>query len=467
MRVLIIPLFVLFISSPAVANVEDHREIEGPLADGPAVTAVCLTCHEDAARDFMETTHWTWSSLQEIQGREGEVNLGKRNALNSFCVSLAGNWPRCTSCHAGYGWEDDSFDFSDPGGIDCLVCHDTTGRYKKFPTGAGHPAYETKEFGGSTYEPPDLLEIARNVGMPDRRSCGSCHFFGGGGNAVKHGDLDNSLVEPSRELDVHMGVDGLDMTCQDCHKTERHRISGNALVVSPGGSAHIDCVDCHEGNPHVANAKKIGEHMEKIACQSCHIPSFAKAAPTKVWWDWSDAGKDLAVEKDDFGMASFDPKKGSFTWDMNITPTYAWYNGDAGVYLVGDKMDPSGVTRLNWPEGSREDPTAKIYPFKFMRGRQPYDAENLVFITPKLFGETGFWKTFDWDSAARQGMELAGLDYSGRYDFAETEMYWKINHMVAPKERSVRCLDCHGKKTRLDWEALGYEADPMKKGKPR
>ena len=32
----------------------------------------------------------------------------------------------------------------------------------------------------------------------------------GGGDAVKHGDLDTTLANPSRDLDVHMGTDGLD-----------------------------------------------------------------------------------------------------------------------------------------------------------------------------------------------------------------------------------------------------------------
>ncbi|NIR40058.1 MAG: cytochrome C, partial [Actinobacteria bacterium] len=64
---------------------------------------------------------------------------GKNQVLNNYCVNVRTNEPRCTSCHAGYGWRDETFDFEDPGNIDCLVCHEQTGAYKKFPTGAGHP----------------------------------------------------------------------------------------------------------------------------------------------------------------------------------------------------------------------------------------------------------------------------------------------------------------------------------------
>lgn len=59
-------------------------------------------------------------------------------------------------------------------------------------------------------------------------------------------------------------------------------------------------------------------------------------------------------------------------------------------------------------------------------------------------------------------MASTGLPYSGDYGFAETVMYWRINHMVAPKEQALSCLDCHGDSGRLDWQALGYKVDPLK-----
>ncbi|MBU1699384.1 MAG: tetrathionate reductase family octaheme c-type cytochrome [Candidatus Eisenbacteria bacterium] len=465
MKIWRLPLItlLLLLTQPVHAAIQEHIDaLEGPFSDGPSVTEACLNCHEDAARDFMKTTHWTWSSQQELADRKGPVERGKKNAINNFCISLPGNWPRCTSCHAGYGWEDDTFDFENARNVDCLVCHDATGSYKKFPTGAGHPAYETKESAGTVYPAPDLTHVAQNVGMPDRRACGSCHFFGGGGNAIKHGDLDESLVEPQRTFDVHMGIDGENMSCQSCHLTENHQISGNALVVSPGGKEKLDCTRCHEAEPHIKNAKMLNSHCKRVACQTCHIPTFAKGAPTKVWWDWSDAGKDLASEVDAFGMPTFSKQKGSFSWDREIVPTYAWYNGEGGAYQLGDVIDPDQIVTLNWPAGSHEDSTAKIYPFKKMRGRQIYDTGHKIMITPKLFGKTGYWTTFDWNSAAAQGMAATGLDYSGSYGWVETEMYWKINHMVVPKEDALKCNTCHGSKGRLDWTALGYDGDPRK-----
>ena len=65
--------------------------------------------------------------------------------------------------------------FSDRTRVDCLVCHDSTGTYRKFPTLAGHVATEPKTFEGEVWQPPDLNLIARSVAKPSRDTCGACH----------------------------------------------------------------------------------------------------------------------------------------------------------------------------------------------------------------------------------------------------------------------------------------------------
>ena len=64
-------------------------------------------------------------------------------------------------------------------------------------------------------------------------------------------------------------------------------------------------------------------------------------------------------------------------------------------------------------------------------------------------GKGAFWKDFDWDEAANFGMEYNNRDYSGNYDFVESEAYWPINHQVAPKEQTLTCTDCHSRESRL------------------
>lgn len=418
----------------------DHSAlISGELTTGADVTRTCLSCHEDAAFEVMQTTHWTWES-EPMAAEDGDelVSTGKANLFNNFCIGVQSNWTGCTKCHAGYGWTDANFDFTNQENVDCLVCHDQSGTYVK--AGGGQPA-----------EGVDLLVAARSVTLPTRQNCGTCHFFGGGGEAVKHGDLDPSLYFPPETVDVHMGR--YDFQCTTCHTTDDHSIQGKAMSVTIDNTQNqVACTDCHQ--PDVHDDDRINAHVENLACQTCHIPAGAVRIPTKMEWDWSTAGQDLPEDPHEYLKI-----KGSFVYDSNITPDYDWYNGKVDRYLMGGLLDEDGVTVLNDPLGDINDPAAKIWPFKIHFGQQPYDLEYNYLLQPKTVGE--YWVNFDWDAAFKAGAEASGLDYSGQYGFAETVMYWNLSHMVTPKEYALQCTDCHGENTRMDWEALGYAGDPM------
>ena len=60
-------------------------------------------------------------------------------------------------------------------------------------------------------------------------------------------------------------------------------------------------------------------------------------------------------------------------------------------------------------------------------------------------------------------MDSTNQEFSGEYGFAETESWWKLNHMVAPKADALKCVACHGDDSRMDWAALGYDGDPEHK----
>jgi octaheme c-type cytochrome (tetrathionate reductase family) len=440
-------LAAVLMALPAMAadSCPDHSKfIKGPINSGPEATRQCLKCHEKAADQIMKTAHWTWERQQEVDGKA--VDLGKINAINNFCTSTPTNRVHCSECHIGYGWRDKSFDFTDKTNVDCLVCHDSTGTYKKDGNNAGEVEKDV-----------NILFVAQHVGKPVREDCGACHFFGGGGDAVKHGDIDSSLSYPDKSLDVHMSPDGLDFPCQNCHETRDHLISGANMATSPDGKGAFGCTRCHEATPH--KESRLNQHTATVACQTCHIPAFAREMPTQMDWDWSTAGKDVDIS----GKAGVTYRKtmGTLTWKKNVIPTYAWFNGKSGVYLRGVKMDPSKPTKLTYPLGDINDKDAKIYPFKVHTGKQIYDTQNNILITAHVYGKDGFWTTFDWASAAKLGMESTGLPYSGEFGFAPTEMYWRIDHQVAPKDKALQCLDCHGDHGRLDWMALGYPGDPM------
>ena len=423
----------------------DHSTFfEGPFEDGPSVTRACLECHPKAASDIMKTAHWNLAGDPvEIPGRHEPVSIGKRNLINNFCIGIKSNWPGCTSCHIGFGWEDDSFDLADESLVDCLVCHEQTGAYHKDAGDAGRPAADV-----------DLLASAKSVANPTRANCGACHFLAGGGNAVKHGDLDESLLFPNPEIDVHMGK--LGFQCVDCHQAEDHLPPGRLLTVSVDNENRLYCTDCHKGNE-LHGDRRIDGHTDRVACQACHIPLMAVKTGTKLSWDWSEAGQDLAITNEHLYLKI----KGRFTWVKGAQPEFAWYNGTASRYLLDDKIDPTQVTDIAAPLGNKDDPKAKIYPFKIHRGKQVYDTQHKHFILPHVFGDEGFWTKFDWEKALRIGSEVTGLPFSGEYDFAPTRMYLPQNHMVTTKDKALQCPDCHGPGGRVDWLALGYASDPI------
>ncbi|GAB4487578.1 MAG: tetrathionate reductase family octaheme c-type cytochrome [Anaerolineales bacterium] len=461
----------------AVAQTQtpDHSvfpQLAGPFEKPTDVTAACLTCHPNAAKEIMGTVHWKWSYTDPITGQE----LGKNNVINNYCIALPSNEPRCTSCHIGYGYKDKSFfETATENNVDCLVCHADTAVYKKFPAGAGNPVLgaEPKEFpagSGKMWEPVDLAKAAQSVRKPGRDNCGSCHFFGGGGDAVKHGDLDATMGNPAKDLDVHMSPDSLNMSCANCHKADAHNVPGMIY----NGEARVSCQDCHTGDQAPHQKSELGavlnQHTENLACQTCHIPAFARGEATKMSWDWSTAGQKgedgkPLVKKDEAGHVIYDGQKGTFTSEQNVRPYYQWWNGQTMFLTVKDKIDPAQIVTMSDFQGSRGD--GKIYPFKRFTGKQPYDKVNNILIVPNLFPNSpedadAYWKGYDWQKAITSGMAYVGADYSGEYDFVETEFFWVQNHQVAPKENAVQCQECHtAEGGRLDFAALGYNVQEV------
>ena len=439
-------------------SIVDHSEFEILKADfkSPSqLTEACLTCHNKRDEEVMASSHWNWDRLV-VRENGDTVRMGKKNMINNYCIATNTNTWKCTSCHAGYGYKDKNFDFKKAKNMDCIVCHDQTGAYDKQPLGSGFPVEKKRKFGAKTYFTPDYNYIGQNVGKPTINNCGKCHFFGGGGNNVKHGDLSDDLYHADKDMDVHMDENGNKMSCIDCHKTKRHEMKGKLYRTMPINKDRLYCYDCHTEAPHVDNT--LNRHTNKISCQTCHIPIYAKGAPTKMSWDWSQAGKlnrrgYRYKEHDSLGKVSFKSEKGAFVWQRNVTPEYVWSNGNVEHYIYGDKIkDTSEILQINKIHGSYQDSSSKIIPVKVHRGKQIFDTEHQVLIPPHVYGDTkdAFKKGLDWKLSATAGMKEAGLEFSGNYSFISTEMHYPINHMVSPVEKSLKCIDCHSKNGRLE-----------------
>ncbi len=434
-----------------------HKVLRQNFKSGSEITRVCLSCHTEAEEQFKKTIHWTWtdpnSAEDPITGKAG-------HSVNNFCISTNKMKDQmCLDCHPGWRGKSE--------GINCLVCHsqklpglfnskaefdDINEAFATYKAFAGDP--DAKEMTADIQK--TFYEAITAIGRPTRENCGSCHFYGGGGDGVKHGDLDSSMINPSKGLDVHMSREGQNFRCTRCHTTRVHHVAGR--VYATPASLHrksltqddltpkIMCVSCHGAKPHKIG-RKINDHTDRVACQSCHIPSFAREKPTKMWWDWSLAGKlkdgKPYQEEGKFGKHSYMSKKGEMRWEKNVKPEYFWFNGSIVTLTAKDKIDPSKIVAVSRPVGDKDDENSLIFPFKVHRGKQPYDRINNRLLTPLVSGPEGFWTTFDWESALLTGAEATELPYSGKFDFVETTYTFPITHMVAPAESALTCFECH------------------------
>jgi octaheme c-type cytochrome (tetrathionate reductase family) len=431
-----------------------HEALQKEFKSGAEVTRACVSCHSEADSQFRKTIHWTWL---DSSSADSEKKFGKAgDSLNNFCITT-NKWQdkSCSACHPGWNGND--------GEINCLVCHSQdkedinwTEAFEDFQAFSESDDPEDLELAQEIQD--SIQKSVQNIGRPTRKNCGSCHFYGGGGDGVKHGDLDSSITNPNKALDVHMGLDGQKFECVRCHTTVLHNVAGRIYskpaatdrksLIQDDLTPKIMCESCHSTTPHNSGSKA-NDHTDKVACQSCHIPEYARVNPTKMWWDWSKAGKKKNGKpyktKDALGKYDYMSHKGEMKWAKNVKPEYFWFNGSINTLTVKDVIDPYNVVQVSAPVGSRQDVNARIFPFKVHRGKQPYDKVHKTLLAPLLSGKDGYWNTFDWQRALTKGMQSFGLPFSGQFDYVETSYVFPTTHMVAPKENVVNCIECHSR----------------------
>ena len=425
-------------------------------------TRTCIKCHRDEAENFFHSQHYQWQgATPDLVNTDGE-RFGKLSMVNDFCTNPSGpQWigevksadgkvlaKGCSKCHAGLG--------KVPGkevtkkeleNIDCLMCHASGYRRDLYATEDG--GWEWKPILWKNQE--GMNSVARRISQPTRTMCLRCHAASGGGPNFKRGDIEYTLKDPPREFDVHMSADGHDMDCVACHAGDKHRVRGRGsdLAATDSPDNPLSCSgECHSETPHEVAA--IDSHTDRVYCTTCHVPTFAKDEPTDMRRDWSDI--------------HFSEEKGKYTYavdlQQNVVPEYAWFNGASFSQVPGKPVthDDEGNVIISLPDGSRDDPDARIHAFKVHAGRLPIldDKQWLVPIATEEFYAHG-----DIDRAVREAAHLFyGLD-DIQYSWSDTIRYMGIFHEVTPKEDALGCLDCHRPGGRMDWQALGYEGDPL------
>ena len=437
-------LYAFFISAFA----QDHTEnVSGPFENSQQVTEECLLCHEDVGEEVLQSNHWNWLSSNLTQSDYNKELSEINFPINSFCIAVIGDTSACITCHLAEELKKDSFEFNEAANIDCLVCHEQTGTYVKAPL---EKLNDTTEI--------DLLTISQSVAKPTSKNCGTCHFSKTGGVLLRNGGMDKSLYKPSEELDYHQGV--LGFGCSDCHETSAHSIAGGFS----SEENKVACENCHDASPH--EKELLNDHYSAVTCETCHIPYYAREEATVTYWNWSKAGQETNSSTTNKDEKIYNKKLGELILAKNVKPEYYWRNGSVDYYELGETMENTKLVELNKPAGSISDANSKISPFEVLISKQPYDEGNKNIVVPNLTGEEGYWKTFYWVSASEKGMSELGIEFSGKVDFVETKMYRPINHLVMSSDNALKCTTCHGKggEKLLNWKALGYPDDPIKKG---
>ncbi len=425
-------LILLPASAAMAAPPAEHATIQGPFATVTEVTATCLKCHPGAGDDLLGGVHWLWQRQRAIDG--STETYSKLDGLTNFGIVARTNPGRCLGCHISISPSPAAIAAARPESIDCLVCHDTGGFYKR--TAPPSPA--------------DLLQAARDAGRPGPANCRTCHSPSCG--------LGPGLQRTDFDADIHLSPAGAAMSCQDCHPSGGHHRMVRRLARGKGIRSATGCRACHSDSPH--RQDRLNRHAELISCQACHIPEYGRSEPVIIGWNWLLAGKAAGRFVNRQGVRKRLLTGNGFLLGTSVEPVFRWDNGSDRIYRRGDRTTPGAAAVLQEPVPRRPD--SRIRPFAVEYGTQPYDARYRYLVSPQLTpaGSANIFPDADWETIARTGMNSFRLPYSGRHDFTITFTYRRLNHGTAPADQALDCMACHGASSRMNWQGLGYEQDP-------
>ena len=369
------------------------------------------------------------------------------NAVNSYCINIEGNWGMCGSCHVGRGLRPDNADATLEN-IDCLMCHS-----------AGYATLRVRLDDGTlgVQEPDD--QLVRNIHKPTRANCMACHAKAGGGDGVKRGDISLATVTNSDpKFDVHMNSQGADLVCSECHVFIDHKVIGKGSDLRPTDDpirgAEVSCLTCHPGKDGQDghDSSKINSHVARVACQTCHIPTYAKVA-TEIHRDWRT--------HHDGSMADSSAHPGHPYTEKaaDLIPTYKFWNRMSDNILLGDDaLRTYNAGRDTWPTSTPigDVTDGLIYPFKYKTAMQPKtvaDNRLIALNTYEYLKNSG-----DVTASIEQGLTSMGYSAHEPFEWVMTDTHQMINHGISPANQALQCTDCHGSIDRMDLQGeLGYQ----------
>jgi len=442
--------------------------------DGPST---CIACHENSANEMLNSLHMQWAGpTPKLTNTNGE-SLGKSiDGINTFCTYAMSSGGACFSCHVrADGNAPHAPDIND---VDCLMCHNDVyqrktvedpnktetvvnvlGETKTYVFGAqdAEGNYTTVPDFDAMPAGTTMVDLARNVHLPTRKSCLRCHAKAGGGDWTKRGDMGLSTANPPLAEDVHMSPAGADLSCQACHATEGgHKVGGRGIDLRQTEAAAPTCQACHGLQPH--NNATINRHAAgQVSCQVCHIREFGKGGATEMSRDWLAPHWNPAFCAGQGGFVGHEVKQ------ANVTPEYTWFDGTSYVYNLGEQITPDedglyGMARAN---GAAFDGKSKIVPIKRHYTNTPLHESGQI-IGPQIMR---MFMTGNFDDAVQAGMQDMGL--TGNYTMVDAYAEMMITHGVEPSSNAPNCAECHDgsgqtpdNSKMLPFTALGYHQFP-------
>jgi len=412
---------------------------------------------------------------------------------------------------------------SEKNAIDCLICHAVAYDMNR-------KQVVTDNNGRNRWDQDRSLLAALSVTTPSAEACLRCHQHNFGGDIyidpagpefmeslLNLGDRRPRVRHPgskrgtpySPSWDVHAAAG---LSCLDCHTSRGHFMAKGThtttMMANDLTDVEVSCLDCHD-EPHDgsdADGRVLNEHLAKVACQTCHIPSLHPDNVTRR----------------NFGETVFETDPGIHIYHDEVKENapgrgiaYVWWNGDA-TFLgnpIGDNPNGAGLytfydAKWRWPESAdfdyagwfeevmlpiaRAGRPSKIYPMKRFNGRQHIDLQNSgpfggMFVPYNL---PSYYRFGQPDNAARLEMDksMMGMMYGWMFKFymldkfmsfmaiegwnthsfvdvragKQVEPRWlptdammEISHAIR-LEGALTCNQCHGVGGLMDWEALGY-----------
>lgn len=410
----------------------------------------CLGCHQDEAVDVAGSTHYRWMGDAPDMVNGFGLQQGKlTNAVNSYCINILGDWPVCGTCHVGRGLRPDDSGATYTN-IDCLMCHNEEYAVQRVRLADGSMGVGV---------PSDTM--VQNLHRPNRANCLACHAKAGGGDGVKRGDFSLATAANSDpNFDVHMNTTGADLDCQSCHVFENHRVIGKGSDLrptdDPARGSEVSCTTCHAGKDTSTghDTTKINDHVARVACQTCHIPLYAKAA-TEIQRDWQRHADGSPAD----GVSG--PGHPFTVKQSDLTPVYAFWNRRSDNALLGDDAGQTydayfDTYPTSRPVGKVDDAGSKLYPFKYKTAVQPKTlAGNLLIAldTFEYLKESG-----NVALAVQKGLANMGLNGDEKYEWITTDTYQLLNHGISSASRALQCANCHGTTAQMDLQGeLGYQ----------